>query len=216
MKMESRIGGIIVEKDKESRILGCNHVFLEYAGLTHVDQVLGLTDHDLIWAEYADVFHQHEAAVRAGNDHSIVFPSKTTLGLQIFLHSKTANYNSLNEVTGVHCVVLEIMNPSIHHAFAYLLQHSPSDNQTFSVGKKDNFALTQREKDILFFLTKAKTAKEIARILSISPRTVYSHVENIKLKLNCHTKSELVDMAYQTGLAYELPSSFSNELQKQG
>lgn len=52
--------------------------------------------------------------------------------------------------------------------------------------------ITTRELDVLILLAKGKTAKETARHLGISPRTVETHIENAKNKLNCNTKSDLI------------------------
>lgn len=53
--------------------------------------------------------------------------------------------------------------------------------------------LTTREIDIIHCLLEGKTAKETARQLFISHRTVERHLENIKLKLNCRNKFGLIN-----------------------
>ena len=52
--------------------------------------------------------------------------------------------------------------------------------------------LTAREVECLGELTTGSTAKMIARKLNISPRTVEAHIANIKQKLDCHHKSQLI------------------------
>lgn len=56
--------------------------------------------------------------------------------------------------------------------------------------KKD--ILTNRELDCLIMLAKGQTAKETARELDISPRTVETHLENIKIKFNARNKTEML------------------------
>lgn len=53
-------------------------------------------------------------------------------------------------------------------------------------------ALTSREKDVAKLLVTGATIKDVGVALRISPRTVESHVENMKGKLNCGRKSSLV------------------------
>lgn len=53
-------------------------------------------------------------------------------------------------------------------------------------------ALTSREKDVARLLVTGATIKDVGVALRISPRTVESHVENMKWKLNCGRKSSLV------------------------
>ena len=52
--------------------------------------------------------------------------------------------------------------------------------------------LTPREQACLSFLAKGGTAKEIARDLEISPRTVETHLKAIKCKTGFHSRSQLV------------------------
>jgi DNA-binding NarL/FixJ family response regulator len=51
--------------------------------------------------------------------------------------------------------------------------------------------LTTREKQILQFLVKGMSYKEIAATLFISVETLNSHIKNIYRKLNVHSRSEL-------------------------
>lgn len=52
--------------------------------------------------------------------------------------------------------------------------------------------LTSREKDVAKLLVMGATIKDVGVALRISPRTVESHVESMKGKLNCGRKSSLV------------------------
>jgi DNA-binding CsgD family transcriptional regulator len=56
-------------------------------------------------------------------------------------------------------------------------------------------ALTQRQSDCLFYLAQGKSAKEIAEILNISKRTVEHHINAVKSKYNCFSRSDLVAKA---------------------
>jgi DNA-binding NarL/FixJ family response regulator len=50
--------------------------------------------------------------------------------------------------------------------------------------------LTPRECEVLFELARGRTNKQIARTLSLSPRTVGNHVSAILSKLGCATRTE--------------------------
>lgn len=56
------------------------------------------------------------------------------------------------------------------------------------------YALTKRESECLQYVSKYFSAKEIALKLGISHRTVEKHIDNIKMKLNCDKKSELINL----------------------
>ncbi len=57
---------------------------------------------------------------------------------------------------------------------------------------------TQREADCVFHLLQGKTMTEIGQILKLSPRTVEYYLTNIKKKLNCRKKNELIDKVLTT------------------
>jgi len=60
--------------------------------------------------------------------------------------------------------------------------------------------LTSREQEVLLYLAEGGTNPEIGEILSISPKTVARHRENIMRKLNLHSRTELVKYAIRKGI----------------
>ena len=65
----------------------------------------------------------------------------------------------------------------------------------------DTFArLTSREKEIVTYLTRGLTAKEVGRALTISPRTVEIHRSRILEKIGVKTIAELVALAIEHGV----------------
>jgi DNA-binding CsgD family transcriptional regulator len=57
----------------------------------------------------------------------------------------------------------------------------------------ENIQLSKRQSEILRWVVRGKTFKEIARLLNLSPRTVGHYFEAIKNKLNLFTRSELIE-----------------------
>jgi DNA-binding CsgD family transcriptional regulator len=64
----------------------------------------------------------------------------------------------------------------------------------FSSYLEKSKSITKRELDVLIMLSKGKTAKEIANLLNISSRTVETHLEKIKQKINARNKIEVMRM----------------------
>ncbi|MUH05312.1 response regulator [Commensalibacter melissae] len=60
-------------------------------------------------------------------------------------------------------------------------------------------SLTPREKEILAWLTKGISNKEIARFLSVSESTIKLHVQNILRKLNLHSRVQAAIYALEHG-----------------
>ena len=65
--------------------------------------------------------------------------------------------------------------------------------------------LTSREVEILSLLAQGLTQTDIARDLSISPRTVGAHIEHILGKLGVHSRAQAVAAAYRQQLIRTSP-----------
>lgn len=63
-------------------------------------------------------------------------------------------------------------------------------------GSKKIALLSHKELECLIYLSIGKTAKEIAKINGLSFRTIEKHIENIKEKSDCHSRSELVRLLH--------------------
>lgn len=68
------------------------------------------------------------------------------------------------------------------------------------VAEPQQEALTGREKDVLKLVAEGNSNKEIARTLDISVRTVETHRQNIKSKLDIHTAAGLTRYAIEHNL----------------
>ena len=75
------------------------------------------------------------------------------------------------------------------------LMHEPGES---SEQNRNN--LTPREQEVLTLLADGDSNPEIADKLSISPKTVSRHRENIMRKLNLHSRTELVKYAIRKGI----------------
>ncbi|MCY7344956.1 MAG: helix-turn-helix transcriptional regulator [Pyrinomonadaceae bacterium] len=58
--------------------------------------------------------------------------------------------------------------------------------------------VTRREAEILFWITQGKSDEAIAALLSINPRTVHKHVQNIYTKLGVETRTAAMLKALET------------------
>ena len=62
------------------------------------------------------------------------------------------------------------------------------------------YQLSKREIEILSYLTKGKTKKEVARLTTISKHTVDSHIRSIYKKLQVHNRSDAIMKAIREGI----------------
>jgi DNA-binding NarL/FixJ family response regulator len=78
----------------------------------------------------------------------------------------------------------------------YLLRltnpHKPADD---TQALKTQFGVTEREADVLLWIAKGKTNREIGQILDMSPRTVNKHLEQIFKKLSVENRTSAAALA---------------------
>ena len=66
--------------------------------------------------------------------------------------------------------------------------------------RRNDDGLTDREMEMLLLIARGMLAKEIARTLAISEKTVRNHISTIYRKLNIYDRSQLVIYAMRKGL----------------
>lgn len=77
------------------------------------------------------------------------------------------------------------------HEILLLLEERPAE----SAASLDHYQLTPRETDVLAWVAKGKTNRDIGEILGMSPRTVNKHLEHIYVKLGVETRSAAAALA---------------------
>jgi DNA-binding response OmpR family regulator/DNA-binding CsgD family transcriptional regulator len=76
-----------------------------------------------------------------------------------------------------------------------LLERVPSRAEPVAQSRLDDAALTRRETEVLSWLAKGKTNRDIAEILGMSPRTVNKHLEHVFEKLGVETRAAAAALA---------------------
>ncbi len=142
-------------------------------------------------------------------DHGITFiqPSKNTCEFYAFASARNrgnivnfylnnldvlANFNDAFK-TQANSLLKECSNNTI--IFPYHGRTIPAFRLENSAQNNDLCGLTQRQADCLFYLTKGLTAKEIAQVIKLSPRTVEDHIERVKVKFHCLSRGDLINKA---------------------
>lgn len=69
-----------------------------------------------------------------------------------------------------------------------------------AVEPKNSTGLSPREKEVLQLLAEGKSTKQIARLLSVSVKTIDSHRKNVMDKLDLHSIAELTKYAIREGI----------------
>jgi DNA-binding NarL/FixJ family response regulator len=74
----------------------------------------------------------------------------------------------------------------------------------------DNVNLTVREREVLDLLADGRAQKEIALDLSISSKTVGTHIQKLLVKMGVHSRAELVAQAFRRGVVSPLHDRRAN------
>lgn len=199
--------GFIGWKDLSRHYIGANKSLLQLKGFSEVDEMAGKTDEELSpdSIEENNLFFQQDMHVLNGEKVSTVHLDSQTG--DFFLLEKNPLTDSNNKVTGLiyYCrpyprnelfrmlrTVDDTLDFSTHH---YML----TDNE-------NKFELSSRERECLFLLVRGKSAKEIGALLCLSKRTIESYIENIKNKMNCRNKAEILVAAILNGYHRYVPA----------
>ena len=208
----SRLTGLFCEKNTDLVITKCNNTYLKYANVKSDNQILGLTDYELPWADNADVYQKHDLDALYGNHYSTIIPQRLLLGTNkistdlLILHTKFQKRDATGKVIGISVRAVEIINQDSTALINLLTRKSPAEKNSFYLGKKHTaIKLSKRQSEILFYLSMRKTNKSIAKILNLSVRTIEYYIEIIKNKYQCRTRWELIDLAIQQGHGQTIP-----------
>lgn len=210
--------GSIYWKNLNLAVIGCNDNNARWAGYSSACDLIGATNYDhILYKKDGDMLSQHDKAA-IESKKLIVVNEKVTYKKQdtkACVSYKMPVYDVSNQVIALFGVTfnktddLSVTQARENFSVAMELLEATSyntlinklnDKKQLLYNNKQKVNLTLREFECLAHLTKAKTAKEIAILMNISPRTVENHIENLKTKLHCMTKSQLVEAAIEQGL----------------
>lgn len=83
-----------------------------------------------------------------------------------------------------------------------LEEQQPKNRRVFKVyslgAQYGRVYFTQREAECMVKFLKGKTLSKVAEELQLSPRTIEFYLKNMKVKLGCRTKFELLEKVYKS------------------
>lgn len=114
-----------------------------------------------------------------------------------FLSCKNPLFDSYGNTIGLAGVSIEVSrNSQSKKAESYL----EKIEKIITFNSSNPFPkLAKREIECLYFMIRGMTAKQIGKLLNLSFRTIETYIENMKLKLNCCNRSELIGKAIDLG-----------------
>lgn len=203
----NQIDVFIFCKDKRGRYIFANEKFAEAAGLDSSAQIVGKTDSDLIWHDQSDYFQAGDKSVMEGNvmTNAPEFQVRSDGIAQI-----TTSKNVLVSAAGV---VEGVIGSFIDHAGSLLLKtagtYDPIKRRILLGAIFDNGYLSYMEALVYFHILLGRHNAEISAIVKRAVSTVNFHTENLKKKLQCKTRGDLIAVGISTGLTYTVFTAFN-------
>jgi DNA-binding response OmpR family regulator/DNA-binding CsgD family transcriptional regulator len=103
------------------------------------------------------------------------------------------NVNARNSPTGVRLIYIAQIGPD-----EYLLRLVEGEIDDDRKLLKQRLTVTEREAEVLFWIARGKSNRDIAEILDLSPRTVNKHLEQIYAKLGVENRTSAAALAVRT------------------
>lgn len=133
----------------------------------------------------------------ANNDHAVNFYLNNLDILERFnLDFKERTKILINESEKNKIIIPKNMRTDLDNFSSSYDPETPLKKYKLNGIYKDVY-LTQRELDTIREIAKGNTAKEAAQNLQLSPRTVESYINNIKLKLDLHKTTQIINLLHQ-------------------
>lgn len=194
-------------KDKSGRYIFANEKFSEAAGLDSSAQIVGKTDENLVWQAQSDYFQSGDKSVMAGNvmTNASEFQVRSD-GVAHITTSKNVLVSSSGVIDG-------IIGSFIDHSGSLLLKTAgtfdPIKRRVLLGDMFDSAYLSYKEALVYFHILLGRHNAEISAIVKISVSTVNFHTENLKMKLQCKTRGDLIAVGISTGLTYTVFTAFN-------
>jgi DNA-binding CsgD family transcriptional regulator len=165
-------------KEKNGKYIGGNHNVAFTVGLECSSQLVGLNDFDLL--------PSREALLCSGNDKIVIQSELLTFFTEPFILGNEAMI-----AMSIKAPLRTKTNKVIGMIGLSILQKY----QDYINGAANTYGLTERQLDCLVCMVKGKSMKQIAKNLTLSPRTVEHYLETVKFKLKCVSRAELIEKA---------------------
>lgn len=206
-------------KDLDSKFIYANQYYADIIGFKDKEDVIGRTDFDMPCdtVNCADMFRDQ--------DHQVIVKLITMRILDIhpfaggewkaYVFSKSPLYDHEKKISGTIFSGQDVTNASTLELAALLTKikvegvtNDLLGQDSYMIGTKfGEIKLTNRESEVLFFILRGKTAKIIAKTLSISYRTVEKYFDSLKYKFCADNLCELVDKSISLGYLNIIPET---------
>jgi DNA-binding CsgD family transcriptional regulator len=188
-------------KGIDGKFLECNTAQAKSFGLSKGSDVVGRFDEYFLPKEEAELVKENEKEIIkiglpkifvedcsfCGSSPERMISFKMPIASPTKQHKLIGVFGISVSMNNLDLIAGETLNP-FQNLFVM-----PKINDDITFASKN---LSKRQKECLKYLASGMTAKKIARILNLSPRTVEFYIENLKKKFLCSNRTELIAKAF--------------------
>lgn len=198
-----------------------NEQYLSVLGIKNIENLIGVSDYSLPIGELlVDGYRSHDRDALEGINYHILEPFNDHTGkIMFFLTYKQAYCGDNGKVKGVCCQAIPLGCNQNTKLIAHLINNHGSSSlkihpNLFNYYGKGHLKeqLTSREIEVLYYLLQSYSAKDIARTLFLSCRTIEGHIDRLKDKLGCKKRSEIIELGKELGFTHIIPFDIFRDL----
>ncbi len=214
----SDMPGLIYIKDFNHNYHYVNQAWLALTGYNAVNDVIGLSDDDVIAyaltipdgfniSHYRESFVAEDVRAYRGDNFHVLDVHYYKNEAHFLLGYRQPHYDESNRIVGAFGQSMELFRPSWASVFELLSnpsiqvsEFSKINIEKFFEIKLSEYRLSSLERFYVHAIAQGMTAKQVAAIQHRSVRTIEAHLDNAKQKLGCRNRVELVAKAISEGL----------------
>lgn len=204
-------------KDENSVFMYANREYGTIIGLKNHEDVIGKTDFDMPCdtINFAEMFREQDKKVIQTLAPMKILDIHPFSGGQwkAYIFTKTPLLDDNKVCVGTIFHGIDVTNVTTLEIGSILSRMTTEKTSNDLIGqnsymlntKFNNIKLTERQSEVIFYILRGKTAKQISLFLNLSPRTVEEYLCQLKYKFNVGNKHELIDKAIAAGFLNTIP-----------
>lgn len=200
-------------KDTNSRYIQVNAEYAQLFDYNSPEDFCGRTDYDLPGARshFAKDFQaQDQTVMRTGKQMRVlnIHLDKNKQEWRAHLFTKSPWRDEEGQIRGVIFSGMELRNTAIlkvGHLICRALE--PHKTPVCEVPDFEPPVLTEREKEVMFFLLYGKKQLYIAQALNLSPKTIEKYVSEMRDKFHTKYTDKMLEYAIALGYNAKFPNS---------
>lgn len=210
----NKIPGYVLILDDNLLVKRCNNNYLKLSGFSRHKDILNkkyidfpntiISQRHIIYSYYDNLTMNQKKQLEFIFYNSFISGEPRTY---YGINSPILNDNGV--VSGVNRYIIDISEQLVASSKLILSRdkiHLNPDNEIVSLidpSPPNDNELTPREIEVIFYLLRGFACTGIAENMGISPRTVETHVNNIKVKLKVKTKQQLIYKSLKLGYLFK-------------